>query len=179
MQEAYQFERLEDFRNLIGVRYRLLPYLYSEYMKAALNDDLYFKPMAFVYPQDPIARETEDQLMIGDEIMIAPVYTQNAKGRVVYFPEEMHMVKFCADGSIVEEVFRQGYHYVGTGLGEAALFIRKDRCIPIGAAAECVEQLDKASLAVYGWEGAAYTLYDDDGISKDWDMKKNCTVMKR
>ncbi len=179
MQEAYRFERLEDFRNLIGVRYRLLPYLYSEYMKAALNDDLYFKPMAFVYPQDPIARETEDQLIIGNEIMVAPVYTQNAKGRVVYFPEEMRMVKFCADGSIAEEVFRQGYHYVETGLGEAALFIRKGRCIPIGAAVECVEQLDKASLAVYGWEGAAYTLYDDDGISKNWDMEKNCTVMKR
>ena len=136
MQEAYRFERLEDFRNLIGVRYRLLPYLYSEYMKAALNDDLYFKPMAFVYPQDPIARETEDQLIIGNEIMVAPVYTQNAKGRVVYFPEEMRMVKFCADGSIAEEVFRQVYHYVETGLGEAALFIRKGRCIPIGAAVE-------------------------------------------
>ncbi len=114
MQEAYRFERLEDFRNLIGVRYRLLPYLYSEYMKAALSDDLYFKPMAFVYPQDPIARETEDQLIIGNEIMVAPVYTQNAKGRVVYFPEEMRMVKFCADGSIAEDVFGQGYHYVET-----------------------------------------------------------------
>ena len=46
MQEAYRFERLEDFRNLIGVRYRLLPYLYSEYMKAALNDDLYTARLA-------------------------------------------------------------------------------------------------------------------------------------
>ena len=54
-QECYQFEDVEDFRHVIGVRYRLLPYLYSEYMKAALNDDMYFKPLAFVYPDDKMA----------------------------------------------------------------------------------------------------------------------------
>lgn len=179
MQECYRFERLEDFRNLIGVRYRLLPYLYSEYMKAALRDDLYFKPMAFVYPDDPIARETEDQLIIGDEIMVAPVYTQNAKGRSVYFPEEMHMVKFCADGTIAESICQPGYRYIATGLGEAALFIRKGRCIPVGEAAECVGQLKNESLEMYGWEGSEYLLYDDDGISKNWDLAKNCRTMKR
>ena len=48
-QECYQFENVEDFRHVIGVRYRLIPYLYSEYMKAALNDDMYFQPLGFVY----------------------------------------------------------------------------------------------------------------------------------
>ena len=51
-QEPYQFEHIEDFRNVIGVRYRLVPYLYSEYMKSSLNDDMYFIPLAFVYPDD-------------------------------------------------------------------------------------------------------------------------------
>ncbi len=62
-QECYQFENIEDFRHVIGVRYRLLPYLYSEYMKAALNDDMYFKPLAFEYPDDSMAAQVEDQLM--------------------------------------------------------------------------------------------------------------------
>ncbi len=44
-QECYQFENIEDFRAVINTRYRLVPYLYSEYMKAALNDDMYFKPL--------------------------------------------------------------------------------------------------------------------------------------
>ena len=47
-QECYQFENIEDFRNVINARYRLVPYLYSEYMKAALNDDMYFKPLGIV-----------------------------------------------------------------------------------------------------------------------------------
>lgn len=64
-QECYQFEHIEDFRNVIGVRYRLLPYIYSEYMKAALTDDMMFKPLAFEYPDDKIAAHVEDQLMLG------------------------------------------------------------------------------------------------------------------
>lgn len=116
--------------------------------------------------------------MIGDEIMVAPVYTQNAKGRSVYFPEEMRMLKFCADGSIAESICRPGYCYIGTELGETALFIRKGRCIPVGETAEYVEQIRKESLKLYGWKGTEYLLYDDDGISKDWDMEKNCKVMK-
>ena len=106
-QECYQFENTEDFRHVVGVRYRLLPYLYSEYMKAALTDDMYFKPLAFVYPDDKMARRIEDQLMLGNEIMIAPVYEQNAKGRYVYLPEEMKFVKFLPDGSISEESTRK------------------------------------------------------------------------
>lgn len=111
-QEPYQFEHIEDFRNVIGVRYRLVPYLYSEYMKAALNDDMYFKPLAFVYPDDKLARNTEDQLMIGNEIMIAPVYTQNAIGRYVYLPEEMMFVKFLGNGNMFQEILPKGIHYV-------------------------------------------------------------------
>ncbi len=64
---------------MIGVRYRLVPYLYSEYMKAALNDDMMFRPLAFDYTDDAFATQVEDQLLLGNEIMIAPVYTQNAK----------------------------------------------------------------------------------------------------
>ena len=87
-QECFRFEHVEDFRHVIGVRYRLLPYLYSEYMKAALGNDMLFKPLAFEFPEDKMALQVEDQLLLGNEIMIAPVYTQNAKGRYVYLPEE-------------------------------------------------------------------------------------------
>ena len=59
------------------MRYRLIPYLYSEYLKAAFDSDMYFKTAWLLcIPEDPIARQTEDQLMLGGEIMIAPVYTQ-------------------------------------------------------------------------------------------------------
>lgn len=164
-QECYQFENIEDFRHVIGVRYRLLPYLYSEYMKAALNDDMYFKPLAFEYPEDSMAAQVEDQLMIGNEIMIAPVYTQNATGRYVYLPEEMKFIKFMPDGSIFEETLEKGHHYVEVGLNEVPLFIRSGKCIPVVDAAECVDKIDMATKMMIGYTDAEYELYEDDGIS--------------
>lgn len=177
-QECYQFEDLGDFRHVLGVRYRLLPYIYSEYMKAALENDMYFKPLAFVYPEDKMAARTEDQLMLGNEIMIAPVYEQNGKGRYVYLPEEMKFVKFLPDGSISEEVLDKGIHYVDVALNEVPLFIRKDRCIPVADAAECVDDVDNSTLKMIGYPGSEYKLYDDDGTHKDYNIEKNCRILK-
>ena len=178
-QECYQFENVEDFRHVIGVRYRLIPYLYSEYMKAALNDDMYFRPLGFVYPEDKIAVHVEDQLLLGNEIMIAPVYEQNARGRYVYLPEEMKFVKFLPDGTIAEEILGKGVHYVEVALNEIPLFIRKGKCIPVAEAAECVAALDTKNMQLLGYEGAEYTLYEDDGIHKDYDREENYRVLKK
>ena len=168
-QECYRFEHIEDFRHVISVRYRLIPYLYSEYMKAALQDDLLFRPLAFDYPADPIACQIEDQLMLGHECMIAPVYTQNVTGRVVYLPEEMLFVKFLPDGSLSREVLPKGHHYVNIALNEVPLFIRKDTCIPLAKPAESVAQLDESDLTMIGYTGSSYELYQDDGLTKDYD----------
>ncbi len=158
-QECYQFEKIEDFRHVIRVRYRLIPYLYSEFMKAAENDDLYFKPLGFVYPLDKMAVQTEDQLMLGNEIMIAPVYVQNAGGRYVYLPEEMKFIKFMPDGSIYEEVLPQGHHYIEVALNEVPMFIRKGKCVPIAEAAQSVAEIDETTIQMLGYEGAEYQMF--------------------
>ncbi|MCI8646603.1 MAG: alpha-glucosidase [Firmicutes bacterium] len=160
-QEFYQFEHTEDFRHIIGVRYRLIPYLYSEYLKAARDDDLMFKPLAFVYPQDRIACHTEDQLVLGNEIMIAPVYTQNAIGRPVYLPEEMLFVKFLPGGAIYQETLPAGHHFVEVALNEVPLFIRKGKKIPLVDAAEYVEALDMGTLCYIGDQNAPYELTEE------------------
>ena len=157
-QECYQFEDTDDFRHMLGVRYRLLPYLYSEYIAMAVR--------------------VEDQLMLGNEIMIAPVYEQNARGRYVYLPEEMKFVKFLPDGSISEEILDKGIHYVEIALNEAALFIRSGKCIPVADAAEYVDAIDMDSIRMIGYEGAGYVLYDDDGVHKDYDNEANYRTLK-
>lgn len=178
-QEFYQFEDTADFAHIIGVRYRLIPYLYSEYMKAALNDDMLFRPLSFVYPEDELAVQIEDQLMFGNEIMIAPVYTQNAEGRYVYLPETMKLIKFLPDGSLYEELMEKGVHYIKIALNEVALFIREGKCIPIAEKAECVADIDTASMKMLGFENASYALYDDDGVHKDYDCGSHIRILNK
>lgn len=177
-QECYQFGNMDDFRHILGVRYRLIPYLYSELMKAALEDELYFRPLAFDYPEDKMAAQVEDQLLLGRECMIAPVYTQNAAGRYVYLPERMKFIKFLPDGTLFEEVLEKGHHYVEIALNEVPLFIRGGKCIPVADAAECVEALDMGTVKLLGFAGASYRMYDDDGVHKDYENPRNWKILE-
>ncbi len=178
-QECYQFGNMDDFRHILGVRYRLIPYLYSELMKAALEDELYFKPLAFDYPEDKMAAQVEDQLLLGNECMIAPVYTQNAAGRYVYLPERMKFIKFLPDGTMFEKVLEKGHHYVEIALNEVPLFIREGKCIPVADAAECVEALDMGTVKLLGFSGASYRMYDDDGMHKDYENPGNWKILEK
>ena len=176
-QECYRFEHIEDFRHIIGVRYRLIPYLYSEYMKAALTDDMFFKPLAFEYPEDAMASKVEDQLLLGNEIMIAPVYTQNSNGRYVYLPEEMMLIRFLPDGNISKEILPAGHHYISVPLTVVPLFIRSGKCIPVADVAECVEKIDTDNMQLIGYKDASYVLYEDDGFTRDYDINTHCRTM--
>ena len=178
-QEFYQFEDASDFENVISVRYRLIPYIYSEYMKAALDDEMMFKPLAFVYPDDDIAVQIEDQMMLGNEVMITPVYTQNAQGRFVYLPEDMMFVKFMGDGSIYTEKMEKGSHYISVTLNEVPLFIRENKCIPLATKAESTADIDEDNLTLIGYDGTEYRLYNDDGIHKDYDNKSHYSTLKK
>ena len=174
-QEAFRFDNLDNFRNTIGIRYGLVPYLYSEYMKAALNDELYFRTLMMDYEDDKFASQVEDQLLVGESIMIAPVYEQNAKGRYVYLPEEMLMVKLKS----LEErqccVMTKGHHYVDIELEEMVFFIRPNHLVPICKGGQHIGELDESNLEILGFvkDSASYKLYQDDGFSKDYNNKSN------
>ncbi len=172
-QEPYQFTDKESFRNILRLRYFLLPYLYSEYMKAVLTDDLYARPLAFLYPQDRRAKRIEDQLMIGESMMIAPVYEQNAKGRYVYLPEDMKLYRMRSPEDMDEEILEQGDHYVYAEENEVLLFVRKDHLVPVSRGADSIDRIDREHLECldYAVTEAEYELYDDDGCSKECTLE--------
>ena len=167
-QEVYRFKSWENMKNIITVRYALLPYLYSEYLKAVHHDDLFFRALAFDYPDDEIACQTEDQVMLGNECMIAPVYVQNTSGRVVYLPEDMLLVRLRPYNDMDLVPMKKGHHWVDAGLHEALLFIRRGCCIPFASGKiESTVDIPDHPLYLIGWDPdeQGYTLCEDDGIS--------------
>lgn len=173
-QELYRFDNCDTCKRMIEIRYGLIPYLYSEYMKAVLSDEMMFRPIAFDFPEDEDARGVEDQLLLGNELMITPIYTQNATGRYVYLPEEMMLVRMRSLTDYETEVLAAGHHYVKAELSELVFFIRKDKAIPLGAVAMNTEKLDASTLKLLGYDGAEYDLYEDDGFTKKYDID-TCT----
>lgn len=180
LQEAYRFEDMDGFRHLIGLRYRLLPYLYSEYMKAVLKDEMMFRPLAFDYPDDKRAIGVEDQLMLGDSIMIAPVYEQNAEGRYVYLPETMKLIRFKKGGIIEEEIMAAGDYYVEVGLTDVILFIRPNCLVPFADGGQCVSEVDFENTGYLSYvadDAAVYEYYHDDGYEKDYENPAHTTMI--
>ena len=179
-QEAYQFTDLESFKNIIGIRYGLVPYLYSEYMKAALRNELYFRTLMMDYPEDSFAPNVEDQLMVGESIMITPIYEQNARGRYVYLPEQMLMVKLKSLEKRSYTIMNQGHHYIEVELEEMVFFIKPNHIVPLCSGGEYIEVLDEKHLELCGFikEEASYELYQDDGFSKDYNNPRNIAAIK-
>lgn len=176
-QECFRFENTQDFKNIIDLRYRLIPYIYSEFMKCAIDDDMYFRPLSFDYPTDHIASSVEDQLMVGESIMIAPVYTQNALGRYVYIPKNMMQVRLTDNGMLTQSLIEKGHHFIEIPLNELVFFIKDGYTVPICKPAQNTDLLDTSDLEFLG-NGTEYEMYSDDGLSKDYNNPANRRMIK-
>jgi alpha-glucosidase len=80
-------EAIEDLcRKAIEFRYRLLPYIYSQFMRSAETGAPVQKPLIFDYQTDRTARDMDDQYLFGDHLLVAPVFLEHATARQVYLP---------------------------------------------------------------------------------------------
>ena len=176
-QEIYRFSIWETMRDTVSVRYALLPYLYSEFMKAALRDEMLFRPLAFDYPADRRAVHTQDQLMLGGDCMIAPVYEQNAAGRYVYLPEDMLLIRFRSAKDYDLVPLEKGDHWIDLALGEFPLFVKKNRAVPLCAGGESSELLDDTAFTLLGQieKEGVLELYRDDGRTVNPDLESGLT----
>ncbi len=167
---AFDEESTKIMRNLIRFRYGIIPYLYSEYMKAVEEDDLFFSPLSFKY-SDNISKTNTDQLLTGESLMIAPVMQQNASGRYVWLPEDMLLWKTNTLEKRDIKVLEKGHHYIETGLNEFLIFIRQNKIFIFGEPASNVDNLNNDTLNIIAFvkEKAEYYFYTDDGISNDYE----------
>lgn len=180
-QEAYQFSESQAMARIIGIRYGLLPYLYSEFVQAALAGDMLFRPLHFDYPDDPRAAQVEDQLMLGKGLMIAPVLEQNATGRYVYLPEPMKLIRMRSTSDYDQEVLPAGHHDIPVGLRELIFFIRPGCVVPLAQAAMSVAEIDTQHLTLLHFvrQGTGtYVLYDDDGYTRDYQAAAHYRTLR-
>lgn len=138
-QELYRFTDTDTFKNIVTMRYALIPYLWEAYRKAVEQDTLMYRPLGFEHPEDKVAVATEDQLYVGEDIMICPVYTQNAVGRYVYLPEPMTMVRMKSADEYELEKYEAGHYFVEIPAQEIVFFIRDGHRIPLYKSAEYTE----------------------------------------
>ncbi len=159
-------KRVEEIaRRYIGLRYRLLPYIYSLVWEAHREGDPIWRPLAYHFPNDDSAARIEDQVMVGPFIMAAPVMKRRARSRDVYLP----------DGKWFEystgEIFDgPGRFEVDAPLERMPLFVREGAGVPMGPIMQHTGEkpLDPLTLLIFPGEGS-FDLWEDDGESMEYE----------
>jgi alpha-D-xyloside xylohydrolase len=87
--EPWEFsdEFLKSFRKMVEMRYRLMPYIFTQAFIASQNGWPMLKAMFLNYPDDPTTWNLEDQFLFGEDMLIAPLMEERTSSTNVYLPK--------------------------------------------------------------------------------------------
>ncbi len=158
----------EYIRDAIAFRYRLFPYLYSLMERAHESGLPIMEPMCSAFQDDPACYDEGVDFMLGDSLLVANVVDKGAKTRKVYLPAGETFYDFYTrtpyqGGQTVE---------LPVDLGSIPLFVREGAILPMAANQMhnmMNETVTGISLLCAAGKDAAFTLYEDDGVSMDYE----------
>lgn len=71
----------------LDIRYRMLPYIYSEASRVSFNGSTLMRPLIMDFANDQKALEQKHQFMFGPSILVAPITEPGVKEWSIYLPE--------------------------------------------------------------------------------------------
>ena len=157
---------LEVVRAAIELRYRLLPYLYAAFLRAAETGAPVQRPLVFDHHDDPAVRDLDDEFLLGPDLLVAPVTAAGQTARQVYLPAG-DWYEWGTD----RRVRGHRWELVPTPMDRIPLFARGGAVIPMWPAAPAstaghhpaVVELHLYVPATDGvWESL---LQEDDGLT--------------
>ncbi|MDR1257667.1 MAG: DUF5110 domain-containing protein [Tannerellaceae bacterium] len=155
------------------LRYRLMPYIYSLAGMTWFSDYTIMRALVMDHPSDRIARDVDDQFMLGPALMACPVYRYKARSREVYFPEGL-WYDFYTGRSITGGMSMT----VDAPYGRIPLFARGGSIIPAGEVVQSTAEIQKdLTLYVYTGADASFTLYEDNGTTYDYEKGLYATTL--
>jgi len=154
---AWKYSPFADslFRDYSHRRMRLFPYLYSYAHQSRLNGtDMVQSLSGQLY-----------EYMLGNELLIAPVYEKGATTRTVNAPAGNWIDYWTGDRL---EGGRE--HIINAPIGEIPLLVREGAVIPERPYAPSIERgsNDTLILNIYPGADGSFTLIEDDGTSTEY-----------
>lgn len=78
---------INSFRKIVEFKYQLLPYIHTQASLSCTHGLPLIRPLFIHYPDDPTTWTIEDQYLLGDALLVAPLFKSNTNSRKVYIPE--------------------------------------------------------------------------------------------
>lgn len=145
---AYSEAFVNDFRAATELKYKLMPYIYTQaYLSSQAGHPL-MRTMFFEYPQDQTCWMVEDQYFFGSDLLVAPLFEEVAE-REVYLPEG-HWIDYQTG------IVYEGKQWVTIEAGNISIvaLVKAGAIIPH---AELVQSLDRLN-----WDTVSFVKYQRD-----------------
>jgi alpha-D-xyloside xylohydrolase len=151
----------------IGLRYQLLPYIYSIAAHETLFDYTMMRMLAFDFRHDARVYDIDDQFMFGPALMVCPVTAPGAVSRRAYLPEGPNWFDFWTG----ERLHGGREITVKAPLDTVPLFVRAGSIIPMGPPVQhSCEHLDAPiTLRVYDGRDVRIDFYEDENDNYNYE----------
>ena len=148
-------------RKMLKLRQRLIPYLYTAFAECHESGAPILRPLLFEYPEDETTYTADDEFLLGDALLIAPVIRPGIEHRHVYLPRGTWFHYWTG------ERFDGPAHVLAHApLGEPPLYVRANAAVPMGPETSHTGERtpDPLTFLLYPSEGAGESvLYEDAG----------------
>jgi alpha-glucosidase len=162
-------------RAAIELRLRLLPYLYTQRWLASAEHAPVLRPTFFDFPGDPACWADNDEMMVGPDLLVAPVFEAGARRRRLYLPRDAATPGwFELDTGAFHEAGR--WIAVDAPLARLPVFVRAGAVLPVTDTQDFSRRTDETSRALFCFpapRGVAATprasrWLEDDGRTEAW-----------
>ncbi|MBE1576982.1 alpha-xylosidase [Amycolatopsis roodepoortensis] len=144
-------EAVDVLRVFSKLKARLMPYLWQAAEQAAAEGTPMMRAMALEFPADPACAHLERQYMLGDSLLVAPVFSD--EGEVTYYVPDGVWTDFFTGDEI------QGPRWVTTvcDMLTVPLLVRPNTVLPLGAVDDRpdYDYADGVTLQLYRLEDGA------------------------
>lgn len=178
-------------KEAIGMRYRLLPYIYSCVRRVSDEGYTLMRPLVFDFSNDEKALCSDIEYMFGDALLVSPITEGNVTEWITYLPE--HNAGWYD--------FYTGKHYTGgcdvttTAYDtKIPVFAKGGSIVPMGGIKRYSSEASEEPLTLHLYPGsdASFELYEDNGCDYGYengeytvipiiwdDNKRKVTIKKR
>jgi alpha-D-xyloside xylohydrolase len=148
------------------LRYRLMPYIYTLGADTFHKDGTMMRGLVMDFPSDRKGWNVDDQYLFGPAFLVAPVTQFKARTRDVYLPAGTGWYDFYSGRMETGgKTIRAAAPYE-----RMPLFVRAGSIVPMGPEIQHTGDKPGAPVTLHVYTGAdgSFSLYEDDGVSRQY-----------
>jgi alpha-glucosidase (family GH31 glycosyl hydrolase) len=161
-------QQVEDnMRKMLNLRYRLIPYIYSEAYQITKNGSTIMRPLIMDFSGDITALNQPFEYMFGKAFLVAPITQPDITEWNVYLLKSTAWYDFWTgqkyDGSQTVKT--------SAPLNKIPLFVRAGSIVPMGKMIQYTGQLPSDTIEIRIYKGAdgRFMLYEDESDNYNYE----------